>query len=171
MESIGPSAIAGLIAGVVAPAILAGVESIRKSWLRRRDVKAVRDLLTDGRKRVMEAETRTYHGMPYPVPADVLRAAHYNKMIKQLDGAFNRWAVNLSPKQMKDIKDIFDALDWYHTDPSELLLISPNNHGEEIKPIELPDGIWPLPKMQKKEAEKKFDKLQSIKWLQLQPIK
>ena len=49
-------------------------------------------------------------------PADVLRAAQYNNMIKKLDTGLEKWTANLSHTQRKDV---LDALNWYHTNSLE----------------------------------------------------
>ena len=65
---------AGLIAALTATTILGAVKWIHLKYLQRLDVKQIREVLTTGRKRVMDAT----------LPGDVLRAAQYNLIIKQL---------------------------------------------------------------------------------------
>ena len=60
-------------------------------------------------------------------------------------------------------KDIFNALDWYHTDS----LHAVEKDGKAVF-VELLDGKWPTMEMPMKEAKKKFEKLQSITWLKLE---
>ena len=74
MPDIAGSAVAGLIAALTATTILGAAKWIHLKYLQRLDVKQIREVLTTGRKRVMDAT----------LPGDVLRAAQYNLIIKQL---------------------------------------------------------------------------------------
>ena len=92
---------AGLIAALTATTILGAAKWIHLKYLQRLDVKQIREVLTTGRKRVMDAT----------LPGDVLRAAQYNLIIKQLRVALDHTTSKLPYAKRKDI---FDALDWYH---------------------------------------------------------
>ena len=107
----------------------------------------------------MEAKDTPHKGMDVTSSADTWRAALYNNMIKKLSVALEKWLVDLSHDQRKDI---FDALNWYHTDS----LLAVKNQGKAVF-VELPDGKWPTTEMPIEEAKKRFEKLQSIKWLKL----
>ena len=161
MGSIIEGTISGSIGALVATAILSCVVLTRDWLAERRNVRYIRDLLIGERKRVMEAEDTSRKTIGVTIPADTLRAAQYNNMIKQLGIALEKWFVNLSHDKRKDI---FDALDWYHTDG--LQAIKKNNKAEFV---ELPDGKWPTTEMPKEVTKKKFENLQSIEWLKLEP--
>ena len=92
---------AGLIAALTATIILGAAKWIHLKYFQRLDVKQIREVLTTGRKRVMDAT----------LPGDVLRAAQYNLIIKQLRVALDHTTSKLPYAKRKDI---FDALDWYH---------------------------------------------------------
>ena len=143
---------AGLIAALTATTILGAAKWIHLKYLQRLDVKQIREVLTTGRKRVMDAT----------LPGDVLRAAQYNLIIKQLRVALDHTTSKLPYAKRKDI---FDALDWYHV---KFLYATKN---ERDNPVfrDLPDGSWPTTEMQESQAVDKFKRLESIKWLKLKP--
>ena len=153
------SAVAGLIAALTATIILGIAKWVRQWWVRRQDVSYLRDVLSEGRKRVMEAKDTFHEGMNATSSADVLRAAQYNNMIKKLGVALEKWMVNLPHKHRKDV---FDALDWYHTDSLQAI----EKDGQAVY-VDIPDGKWPTTAMPMEMAKEKFEKLQSIKWLKL----
>ena len=107
----------------------------------------------------MEAKDTRHQGMDATSSADTLRAAQYTNMIKKLGVALEKWMVDLSHDQRKDI---FDALNWYHTDSLPAI----KKDGKAVF-VELPDGKWPTTEMRIEAAKEKFEKLQSIKWLKL----
>lgn len=152
-------AFAGLIAAVTATAILGAAKWVHQWWLRSQDVNYLRDLLVEQRKRVLEDRDKYFRGMDAVASADRLRAAQYNQMIKKLGVVMEKWLVNLSHKQRKDIAE---ALDWYYSD--ELKAIKRDGM---VEFVDIPDGKWPVPDMPIGVAKKKFEKLQSIKWLKL----
>ena len=159
MNPITQGAIAGLIAALAATAILGIASYSHNLWAKHQDVKYLRNLLSDGRKRVMEAEDTFHSGMNATMPADVLRAAQYNYIMKEVGLALERWTVHLSHDQRKDI---YDALDWYNQ--SGLHAVKRNG---QVQFVELPDGRWPTTTMTAEEAQRRFEKLRSIKWLKL----
>ncbi len=57
-------------------------------------------------------------------------------------------------------KDVYDALDWYHTD--SLNAVRTHGGGEFL---EIPEGRWPTTEMSMEAAKSKFEKLRSIEWL------
>ena len=89
MESIAGSAVAGLIAALTATTILGAAKWIHLEHLQRLDVKQIREVLTTGRKRVMESKETFQPGLDLTLPGDLLRAAKYNLMIKQLRVAYS----------------------------------------------------------------------------------
>ena len=161
MESIAQSAVAGLIAALTATAILGFAKCVRQWSAKRQDVRYLRNLLTEGRKRVLEAGDTFHKGMNATSSGDALRAAQYNNMVKRLGIALEKWMVDLSHDQRKDI---FDALDWYHTDSLQAV----KKDGKAVF-IDIPDGRWPTTELSLEVANEKFEKLQSIMWLKLGP--
>lgn len=113
MEDLAGNAVAGLIAALTATTILGAAKWIYLSHLQRLDIKQIREVVTDGRKRVMESKETFHHGMVATFPSDVLRCAQYNLMIEQLRVALDHTTSKLPYAKRKDI---FDALDWYHTE-------------------------------------------------------
>ena len=159
MDSVVQSAVAGLIAALAATTILGLAAYVRQRLAKRRDVNYLRGIFVEGRKRVIDAEDTFHKGMGKVIPEDVLRAAQYNNMMRQVGVALAKWTVNLSHAQRKEI---YDALDWYHTDG----LYATKKDGA-VEFGELPEGRWPTTTMSMEAAREKFEKLQSIKWLKL----
>ena len=159
MESIAQGAVAGLIAALAATVFLGLTGYVRQRLAKRRDVRYIRNLLIKGRKRVMEAKDTFHSGMRMMMPADTLRAAQYNNMIREVGVTLESWTVNLSHAQRKDV---YNALDWYQTDG-----LNATKKDGEVVFVELPEGRWPTTTMSKEAAKEKFEKLQSIKWLKL----
>ena len=160
MSSIAPGAIAGVIAALTATAILGIATYVRRFSARRQDIRAIQEILLVGKKRVLESKDTWNTNMHTKIPGDVLRAAQYNNMIKQLSIALEKWHANLRDNQRKEI---LEALDWYKTDN----LIATKNEAGQVTFVELPEGKWPTGDMKLEFAEKKFNRLQSIKWLHL----
>ena len=153
-------AVAGLIAALAATTILFLIEVVRNCLAESQDVRYIRDLLINGKRRVMEAEDTFHEGMGKTIPADVLRAGQYNNMLKELGIALEKWTVNLSHGKRKDI---FNALDWYNTKALPAI----KRYGE-VEFVDLPDGKWPTKQMSIENAKNKFEELQSIDWLKLE---
>ena len=148
MESIAQSAVAGLIAAMTATAILGFAKCVRQWSAKRQDVRYLRNLLTEGRKRVLEAGDTFHKGMNATSSGDALRAAQYNNMVKLLSITLEKWMVNLSHDQRKDV---FDALDWYHTDSLQAV----KEDGKAVF-VEIPDGRWPTTEMPLERAKENF---------------
>ena len=162
MPDIAGSAVAGLIAALTATTILGAAKWIHLKYLQRLDVKQIREVLTTGRKRVMESKETFHRGMDATSPGDVLRAAQYNLTIKQLRVALDHTTSKLPYTKRKDI---FNALDWYHV---ESLYATKDKRDNPVF-VDLPVGSWPTTKMQESQAVDKFKRLESIKWLKLKP--
>ena len=160
MDLILQGAVAGVIAAVTATAILGVAKWVHQWWLRSQDVNYLRDLLVEQRKRVLEDRDKHLSGLDAVASANRLRAALYNNMIKKLGVVMEKWLVNLSHKQRKDIAE---ALDWYYSDELKATKID-----GMVTFLDIPDGKWPVPDMPIAAAKKKFEKLQSIKWLKLE---
>ena len=162
MSDIAGSAWAGVIAALTATIILGAAKGIHLKCLQCLDVKQIREVLTTGRKRVMESKETFHRGMDATLPGDVLRAAQYNFTIKQLRVALDHTTSKLPYAKRKDI---FDALDWYHV---EFLYATKDERGNPVF-RDLPDGSWPMTTMPESKAVDKFKRLESIKWLKLKP--
>ena len=160
------SAFAGLVAALAATVILGCAKFLQRWMASRRDVKYIRELLTKERtsvleSKVLENEETFIEGMNVTVTANEFRAALYNKMVKHLEIALEKWTIHLSNDKRNNI---LDALDWYNTKTDGLQVLKRN--GKAFFVI-IPDGRWPVDKMLEEEAREKFEKLQSIKWLKL----
>lgn len=161
MESTTGSVVAGLIAALAATTILGVAKYVRDSLARRQDVKYIRALLIEGRERVMGARNTYFKEMDASISAGALRAAQYNIMLKQIGLALEKWTVMLTHDQRKEI---YDALDWYHTNPEGLPAIKRNG---QVVVLELPEGRLPVKEMSLQVVKETFEKLESIKWLKL----
>ena len=159
MESIAQGAIAGIIAALAATIILGASRYIHQRLKKSEDVKYLRDLLIQGRERVLDAEDTFNRGMCVLMPADVLRAAQYNNMTKQVGIFVERWALHLSHAEKRDI---YEALDWYHVQG----LPATKVEGKVVF-LDLSEGRWPTEDMSREAAKQKFDKLEAIEWLKL----
>ena len=158
-SEIGNSALAGVVAALAATTILGIAKGIRDFCARRRDVACIREILTDGRKRVYEADT-FYRGMDTSSEEDsITRVAQYNNMARRLGVALKNWTPNLHYIQRKAI---FDALNWYHTDK---LLVKGNNKPVWVDPPE--EGKWINRTMPLAAAKSKFEKIEAIRWLRM----
>ena len=139
MESIAPGAAAGLIAALVATAIL-GFATYVRQWLgKRQDVRLIRDIFIQGRMRVMDAEDTFHEAMSVTMSSGVLRAGQYNNMIRQVGVALERRTEHMSHDQKKDV---YDALDWYHTDSLNAIRTD-----GRVEFLVLPEGRWPTTEM------------------------
>ena len=161
METIYQGAVAGLIAALAATTVLGLAKYVLLWWARRQDINYIRKLLIERSRLVMEAKDTFIPPMVATISADGLRATQYNRMVKELGIALERWTVHLSHAQRKDI---YDALDWYHYDPDKLFA---TKKGGVVKFVELPNGIWLPPEMPMEVANRKLKNLQSIRWLKL----
>lgn len=111
----------------------------------------------------MKIEDTYYEAIKKTIEADIVRALEYDKMVKELKVAFEKWLVDLSHDQRKDI---YDALDW---DYQDFIRISQELQGVSLHLCN--DGRWPTGKMDINSAKEKFEKLESIKWLKLKAYK
>ena len=164
MEDLLGNAVAGLIAALTATFILGVGKWIRHRYSRYLDVKHIRHVVIRGRKRVMESKDVFNAGMGVTLQGDILRCAQYNLMIKELRAALENIESNLSYSQKGNI---FDALDWFHT---QSLHATKSSEGKPLF-IDLPTGNWPTTEMRESYAKDKFQKLEAIKWLRLSPIR
>ena len=110
----------------------------------------------------MESQDVFNDSMDTTLPADVLRCAQYNLMIKQLAITLDHKTSNLPYNKRKQI---FDALDWYHTGS---LHATKDENGQPVFVI-LQEGVWPTTQMKLGAAIDRFTKLEAIGWLKLRP--
>ena len=59
----------------------------------------------------MQAEEERIESTNHRIPANALRAARYNVMLKELEVALDKWSTALSYDQRQEI---IEALDWYN---------------------------------------------------------
>lgn len=154
---IGESAIAGVSAALTATVILGIARIIHRWQARRRDVNYVRGILSEGEALVFGAEESFSQHANAISTKDAHRAAEYNRMLEKLRVALGNWAPNLSHIQRRDL---FDALDWYHTE--NLLAVFVKGNMQYIRPEE---GKWYGQEMPEDVALTKFERLRLIKWL------
>ena len=112
---------------------------------------------------MLESEETSLSNMDATAHGDALRCAQYNLMIEQLRIALDHTTSKLPYVKRKEI---FDALDWYHT---ESLYARKDNDGKPVFVSNLPPGQWPTTTMEKKFALNNFKRIESIKWLKLKP--
>ena len=158
----GTNIVAGVAAAIAATVILGTAKWIHGRHLQARDIKHVRGILLAGRKRVMESQDVFNDGMDATLPADALRCAQYNLMIKQLAIALDHTTSNLPYAKRQQI---FEALDWYHTGS---LLATKDANGQPVFVIPQ-EGVWPTTQMNLTAAINRFTKLEAIRWLKLRP--
>lgn len=162
MDGIVEGAIGGAIAGVVAAAILGALGWLHRWQLRRQEVAYIRDVVTQGRKRVLEAKEFTVRRTGKKLPADKVRADDFNLMVKELGVALEHTTPNLVATQKKDM---YGAVDFFHTKHSYVI---DTPFGAEFA-SDIPPGRWPNTTMEETDAVAIFERLESIKWLKLKP--
>ena len=158
--TIAANMVQGVIVGLVVAIFLALSQWCYVRHLERVDVRQVRELLSEGRQRVMEAKDTFNSAMGVTFAGDVLRAGQYNLMLKQLRVVLDPVGSKLSYRKRKDI---FDALDWYNVGA---LHVIKNNEGNPV--FHPPVGQWIAAEMRPGDASRRFQRLESIKWLRLE---
>ena len=159
MNSIASSALAGVIAALTATAILGAARYIRRRATRRQAIRHLQHLFTQARERVMQAEEKHLESTNQRIPANALRAARYNVMLKELKVALDKWSTALSYDQREEI---IEALDWYNLTTFSVEEDWPGR----VKLKTIPDGVW-IGDLRSETAQEKFQNLKSIKWLKL----
>lgn len=159
LNSIASSALAGVIAALTATAILGAASYIRRRAARRQAIRHLQHLFTDAREGVMQAEDQHADSTHRRIPADALRAARYNVMLKELEIALNKWSTALSHDQRREI---IEAVDWYNLRAFSVEHYWPGRAGLK----RMPDGVW-IGDMEHEIAQERFQNLKSIKWLRL----
>ena len=109
----------------------------------------------------MVAKDTHYSGPSVTVSADVVRAAQYNLMIRQLDTALSQETAYLTHRQRSDI---YQALDWYRT---QHLNLRTDQRGNAMFVDDLPPGRWPVTTMSENAVAAKFERLEALDWLKL----
>lgn len=107
----------------------------------------------------MQAEEKHLESTNQRIPANALRAARYNVMLKELKVALDKWSTALSYDQREEI---IEALDWYNLTTFSVEEDWPGR----VKLKTIPDGVW-IGDLRSETAQEKFQNLKSIKWLKL----
>ena len=107
----------------------------------------------------MQAEEQRIDSTHQRIPANALRGARYNVMLKELEIALDKWSTALSYDQRQDI---IEAVDWYNL---RVFSVEEDWPGRATLK-KLPDGVW-TGDLEHETAQEKFENLKSIKWLNL----
>ena len=159
MNSILPSAVAGLVAALAATLILGVANYVRRSVSLQQDISYVRELLIEGEELLMSDKVIEVGGKA--VSPNLFRAEQYNLVTKRLRVALDGWLPNLSHDHRRDL---FNALDWYHSDT----IAAVSGPDGEPEFVTLPEGQWPKGvELDKATVEEKFKTLKEIEWLNL----
>ncbi len=161
VDTVVQGAVSGLIAGMVVAAVLGIFREFRERVQRRQEEQYLRSLFIEG-KMILTTEDLQLEGLGITVPADHRRAADYKRLSRQVGVALERWSPHLSPSQRKDI---YDALDWFHTDPTRMLFATTAEN--EGRFVDVPDGAFPAEAMSEEAAAEVYERLQAIGWLKL----
>ena len=156
------SVLAGTVAAIVATVILGVAKWTYGKYLQHLDITQIRDILATGRERVMGAEDVFHTGMDRTIPADVLRCAQYNLMVKQLAIALDPTTIKLPYAKRERI---LEALDWYNANS----LYAIQDEAGRPQFVIPPEGAWPSREMKVSHAADRFNKLEAIGWLRLRP--
>ena len=159
LNSIASSALAGVIAALTATAILGAASYIRRRAARRQAIRHLQDLFTQAREGVLQAEEQRLEPTNQRIPANAVRAARYNVMLKELEVALDKWSAALSYDQRQEI---IEAVDWYNLRAFSVEEDWPGRAALK----KMPDGVW-IGDLEHDTAQEKFQHLQSIKWLRL----
>ena len=160
--TIAGNMVQGVIVGLVVAIVLALSHWCYVWYLERVDVRQVREVLSEGRQRVMEARDTLNSVMGVTFAGDVLRAGQYNLLLKQLGVVLDPVGSKLSYRKRKEI---FDALDWYNVGALHAIKDKEGNPVFHDPPV----GRWIAAEMRHGDASRKFQRLESIRWLKLEP--
>ena len=161
VDTVVLGAASGFIAGLVVAAALGIAQEFREHVKRRQEERYLRSLFIEG-KIILTTEDLQLEGLEITVPADHRRAAEYKILLRQVGVALERWSPHLSPSQRKDI---YDALDWFHTDTTRMLFVTTAEN--EGRFVDVPDGTFPAEAMTAEAAAEVYERLQAIGWLKL----
>ena len=164
VDTIVGGAAAGLIAGLVVAAVLGIAQEFREHVERRQEEQYLRSVFIEG-KTILTTEDLQLEGLEITVPADHRRAADYRRLLRKVGVALERWSSHLSPSQRKDI---YDALDWFHTDPTRMFFATTAEN--EGRFVDVPDGTFPAETMTAEAAAEVYERLQAIGWLKLKAL-
>ena len=151
---------AGLIAGLVVAVLLGLARQTLRALERRREEKYIRGLFIEGQE-ILDTEKLQFQGGQIGISAEHLRAFRYKALLKEVGVALERWTPHLSISQRKDI---YDALDWFHTDPDRMPAVLKD---EVLMLVDVPDGAFPLADMHEDAAVQVYERLRLVKWLKL----
>ncbi len=160
MDSIVQGAIAGLIAALATTFILGAARVVYNGLERHREARIIREILVEGSKLVLETEDAPVENMQAVLPADKLRAARYNRMLKKVGFALEKRVKHL---RIDQIEELYYALDWHNT---EGLHVTKRTDGR-IEFHNVPDGQWPGTTMTTEIAKHRFEQIQAVSWLNL----
>ena len=189
----------GLLLTAIWGAVKATVHACRHRRHRKQEMKFLRTLISEDIQGILEAKDIAAADLPQGMevtedtPADVVRVAQFNILMKKIGVALERWTPNLTPFEKKEI---YDALDWYHTGrkPGNMYTVPyngkltfpflnshhnpphptwvvdnyphPDRFGSPLFPV-VTEGRWPVKGITLEQAEEKFKALQDIRWLKL----
>ena len=161
LDKVAQGAASGFIAGLVVAAVFGIAQKFRDHAKRRQEEQYLRDLFIKG-QRILTLEDQHSEGLGITFTADQLRAAEYKTLLRQVGVALERWSPHLQPVQQKDI---YDALDWFHTDPTRAqVIVTPENQAEFV---DVPDGTFLAKTMTAEAAAEVYERLYAIGWLKL----
>ena len=164
MDQIFPEAIAGLIAGVVAP-IIFGLWRAIQGWLRMPgEIKLLRNIIVTKRQHILDIrlEKERLGAFSLKNLRQTYRASYYNGLLTELDVCLTNWAPNISPNRKREI---YETIDWFNTH-----FATAERTGLQWYGIaHTGPGKWHSEQMTKEEAEKMFARLEAISWLNIPP--
>ena len=155
------------VGGVVAAVFFAGLVQLWRIWQACKEAAAIRNIIVEDRDLIFNAKDRPDPQDPSVrfAGADEWRAMLYNEMLGEVGRTLDHWSPHI-PLERK--QSLLRALDWYHR---EGVFLAPGPHvAGEKKFLEIEPGTWPSDKMTLDEAKKKFQKLETVKWLKLPKV-
>lgn len=167
LEQILPNAIAGLIAGIVAPSIFGFWRFVRNRCALPKEINLLRNVILQKRNYILSPnlDVKEDSQIDSKNLKDTHRAGLYNGLLTEIDVCLSNWTPNL-PSEKK--REIYESVDWFNT--SRAVAQSSDWPGKyEI--VHTGAGKWHSEFMEKTDAEVMFEKLESIEWLKLTPRK
>ena len=104
------SALAGVIAALVATAVLGVARFSRHRFRRRKDIDFIRNLVAQGLPPVLEVPVDE---RGFDIVNSGIRASRFNPMARKLRYALENWTMYLTHEQREDV---LDALDWFEAE-------------------------------------------------------
>ena len=164
MDQIFPEAIAGLIAGVVAPIIFGLSRAIQGRLRMPREIQLLRNIIVTKREHILDIRLEEERLDTFSLKnlRHTYRASFYNGLLTELDVCLTNWAPNIPPKRKREI---YETLDWFNT-----VCATAESTGIQWYGIaHTGSGKWHSEQMTMEEAEKMFARLESISWLKIPP--